>query len=208
MAIQRPVFPGARSIALYLVLFMSKYIARDPDKAYFITMTIVEWIDLFTRLNHKITIIDALKYCQQEKGLEVYAYVIMPSHLHMLCRVKEGYKFSSFIRDFKKHTSRELIKNILEAPESRREWLLQKFRQSALVVNKDQEYKLWQDGYHAIDTWSHQFIYQKLNYIHNNPVEDKIVEKPEDYMFSSARNYAGLDGLLDIVLVPPQLKTH
>jgi len=185
----------------------NNYTAKDSDKAYFITMTVIEWIDLFTRLNHKNTIIDSLKYCQQKKGLEVYAFVIMPSHIHMLCRVKNGFIFSDFIRDFKRHTSKRLLRNILEEPESRREWLLKHFKEAALHAPKEQEYKVWQDGYHAIDTWSNKFIYQKLNYIHNNPVEDKIVEKPEDYLFSSARNYADLEGVLDVVVIPPQLRT-
>ena len=181
-----------------------RYIVRDSDKAYFITMTMVEWIDLFTRANHKNTIIAALKHCQLNKGLELYAYVIMPSHVHLLCRVNGDHEFSEFIRDFKRHTSKELIKNIQEEPESRREWLLEKFGEQGRMHG--QAYKLWQDGYHAIDTWSHQFIYQKLNYIHQNPVNDKIVEKAEDYLYSSARNYAGMEGLMDVVIIPPQLK--
>lgn len=99
----------------------NNYKARDSDKAYFITTTVVDWIDLFTRVNHKETIIDTLKYSQKEKGLEIYSYVIMPSHIHMLCRMKEGYVFSDFIRDFKRHTAKQLIQNIKEQPESRRE---------------------------------------------------------------------------------------
>lgn len=183
----------------------NNYIAKDPDKAHFITMTIIEWIDLFTRSNHKNTIINSLKFCQEKKGLEIYAYVIMPSHIHLLCRVNEPFKFSDFIRDFKRHTSSQLIQNIINEPESRREWLLQKFETEG--QKHQQTYKIWQDGYHAIDTWSNKFIYQKLNYIHNNPVEDKIVTKPEDYLYSSARNYADLESVLDVVIIPPQLRT-
>lgn len=183
----------------------SRYKAYDSDKAYFITMTVIEWIDLFTRRNHRETIIETLKYCQKHKGLEIYGYVIMPSHIHMLCRMQEGFIFSDFIRDFKRHSAKQLIRNILEQPESRREWLIEKFE--AAGKKHQQAYKIWQEGYHTIDTWSHKFIYQKLNYIHNNPVEDKIVANPEDYLYSSARNYAGLESVLDIVLIPPQLKT-
>jgi REP element-mobilizing transposase RayT len=185
----------------------STYIARDNDQAYFITMTIIEWIDLFTRTNHKNTIIEALKHSQQTKGLEIFAWVIMPSHLHMICRVGEGHVFSDFVRDFKRHTAKQLIANIQEEPESRREWLLEKFKKAGEACKKPQEYKVWQDGYHAIDVWSNKFIYQKLNYIHMNPVEDGIVERPEDYLYSSARTYADIDSLLDIVIVPPQLIT-
>jgi hypothetical protein len=67
---------------------------------------------------------------------------------------------------------------------------------------------VWQDGYHAEEVFSNKFIYQKLNYIHENPVKDKVVEKAEDYLFSSARNYAGLDSLLNIELIPHQLRTY
>lgn len=183
------------------------YKARDDDKAYFITMTVVHWIDLFTRRNHKNTIIESLKYCQKNKGLELYGFVIMPSHIHLLCRVNPNFHFSDFIRDFKRHTSKTLITNIENEIESRREWLLEKFTTSADNAKKEQKYKIWQDGYHAIDTWSNHFIYQKLNYIHQNPVTDGMVTKPEDYLYSSARNYADLESVIDIVLLPPQLKT-
>jgi REP element-mobilizing transposase RayT len=186
----------------------TKYKAKDNDKAYFITVTTVEWVDLFTRLNHKYTIINALKYCQENKGLEIYAYVLMPSHLHMLCRVKEGFNFSDMIRDFKKHTSKALIENIKEQVESRREWLLGLFSKACDHLKREQSYKVWQDGYHAEEISSNKFIYQKLNYIHNNPVKDKIVEKPEDYLFSSARNYAELESFIQVELLPPQLITY
>jgi REP element-mobilizing transposase RayT len=82
----------------------SRYKAYNNDKAYFITITTVGWIDLFTRQSHKKTIIDSLKYCQKEKGLEIYAYVIMPSHLHLICRAVEPFIFSDIMRDFKKFT--------------------------------------------------------------------------------------------------------
>ena len=183
----------------------TKYKAIDNDKAYFITITTVEWADVFTRKNHKMTIIDSLKYCQMQKGLEIYAYVLMPSHLHMLCRAKEGFVLADIMRDFKKFTSKRIIQNIKEEPESRREWLLEIFSKACAHLKKEQEYKVWQDGYHAELVFSNKFIYQKLNYIHNNPVEDGIVEKPEDYLYSSAKNYAELDSLIDIELIPHQL---
>jgi len=185
----------------------TKYKAKDNDKAYFVTITTVNWVDVFTRLNHKTTIIDSLRYCQQQKGLEIYAYVLMPSHLHMICRAKEGFELSNIIRDFKKFTSKKIIQNIQDEPESRREWLLELFSKACEHLKREQEYKVWQDGYHAEEISSNKFIYQKLNYIHDNPVKDRIVEKPEDYLFSSARNYAELDALLDIELIPLQVKS-
>lgn len=111
------------------------------------------------------------------------------------------------LRDFKRHTSKQIIESIINEPESRREWLLGFFKREGAKAKKSQRYKVWQDGYHAIDVWSNKFIYQKLNYIHNNPVKDGIVENPEDYLYSSARNYAGLDALLDVCVIPPKLIT-
>jgi REP element-mobilizing transposase RayT len=185
----------------------TKYKVRNNEKAHFITITVVEWIDVFTRLNQKVTILDSLKYCQQQKGLEIYAYVLMPSHLHMLCRAKEGYELANIIRDFKKFTSKKIIQLIKEEPESRQQWLLELFSKACAHLKREQEYKVWQDGYHAEEISSNKFIYQKLNYIHNNPVKDQIVEKPEDYLYSSARNYAELDSLLYVDLIPQKWKT-
>jgi len=179
----------------------TKYRAREPNAAYFVTLTITDWIDVFTRLGQKHLLINSLAYCQREKGLEIYAYCIMSSHLHMLCRAQEGNILSDIIRDFKKFTSKRIVRIILEYPESRREWMLSAFKQACQSLKRNQQYKVWQDGYHAEIAYSNRFIKQKMDYIHNNPVVDRIVEYPEDYRFSSARNYSGLDHELDVVVV-------
>jgi REP element-mobilizing transposase RayT len=179
----------------------TKYKATMPDTGYFITITTVGWIDIFTRLKQRYVIINALAYCQKHKGLEIYAYCIMPSHLHLLCKATEGYLLSHIMRDFKKFTSKKIIETIINHPESRREWMLDYFKAVCRHLKRKQQYKVWQDGYHAEICSSNTFIKQKLNYIHNNPVIDKIVEHPEDYIFSSARNYAELDSELDVVIL-------
>jgi REP element-mobilizing transposase RayT len=185
----------------------TKYKAKNIEKAYFVTITSVDWVDVFTRLNHKMTIVDSLRYCQKHKGLEIYAYVLMPSHLHMMCRAKEGFELANIMRDFKKFTSKKIIQNIVEEPESRREWLLGLFSKACEHLKRGQDYKVWQDGYHAEEISTNKFIYQKLNYIHDNPVKDRVVENPEDYLFSSARNYADMESFLEIELIPHQLIT-
>jgi REP element-mobilizing transposase RayT len=179
----------------------TKYKATIPGEPYFITTTIVNWIDIFTRRNQKQMIVDALAYCQKEKGLEIYAWCLMPSHLHMMCRAQNDDLLSDIMRDFKKFTSKKIIQLIKTEPESRREWLLQEFSKACEGLSREQTYKVWQDGYHAELLVTNKFIYQKLNYIHNNPVADGIVFKPEDYMYSSARNYADLDSLLDVIVI-------
>lgn len=177
----------------------TKYKATIVGEAYFITITTVGWIDVFTRLRQKYVLINALKHCQKERGLEIYAYCMMPSHLHMLCKASEKEPLSNVIRDFKKFTSKKIVKTIIEYPESRRERMLKYFKEACVHLKRKQMYKVWQDGYHAEHVYSNSFIKQKVNYIHKNPIVDKIVSKPEDYMFSSARNYAELDSELEIV---------
>lgn len=179
----------------------TKYKATTTEECYFITITTVGWIDVFTRINQKYVIINALKHCQEHKGLEIYAYVLMSSHLHILCKATEGFILSDVIRDFKKFTSKKIIQTIIEEPESRREWMLDYFEKACEHLKRNQQYKVWQDGYHAEHIYSNSFIKQKVDYIHNNPVKDKIVAYPEDFYFSSARNYAGLDHDLEVVLL-------
>jgi REP element-mobilizing transposase RayT len=179
----------------------TKYKATSTDEAYFITITTVGWIDVFTRLNQKYVVINALKHCQQNKGLEIYGYCIMSSHIHLLCKATNGFILSDVMRDFKKFTSKKIIQTLIEEPESRREWMLGLFKKACAHLKREQEYKVWQDGYHAEIVETNWFIKQKINYIHNNPVKEKIVTLPEDYYFSSARNYASLENDLEVIIL-------
>jgi REP element-mobilizing transposase RayT len=125
----------------------------------------------------------------------------MPSHIHMLCKAKEGYLLSNTMRDFKKFTSKQIIETIINFPQSRREWLFGFFNKACEHLKRKQTYKVCQYGYHAEICSSNTFIKQKLNYIHNNSVIDKIVANLEEYVFRSARNYADLDSELDVVVL-------
>lgn len=185
-----------------------KYKIRDNDKAYFLTLTTVGWVDVFTRKEQKLMMLNSLRYCQEHKGLVIFAYCLMPSHLHMICKADEGFNLSDILRDFKKFTSKKIIQLITEEPESRREWLLKLFSDACEHLKREQKFKVWQDGNQAKELFSNKFLYEKLNYIHQNPVEDLIVEKPEDYIFSSARNYADIDSYIDVCLLDQKLITY
>ncbi len=178
----------------------TKYKATELETSYFITCSVVDWIDLFTRLNHKQIIVEALDYCQKNKALDIYGWCLMPSHLHLICSSDE-HLISSIMRDFKTFTSKKLIKAIQEEPESRREWLLEQFSNAASKVKKKQNFKVWQNGYHAKEIITNEFALQKLNYIHENPVKEGIIENAEDYVYSSARDYSGAIGKLKIEFI-------
>ena len=184
-----------------------RYKIFDQNAVYFTTLTIVNWIEVFTSKEQKHMIVDALKYCQKEKGLEIYGWCLMPSHLHLICSVSSEIGMSGFLRDFKKFTSKEIVKLINETTENRKEWILEQFKRACKHLKRDQKYKVWQDSNQTKIIFSTNFFYQKLKYIHDNPVKDMLVTNPEDYMFSSARNYADLDYLLEVIVEPQQLVT-
>mgnify|MGYP006152760769 CR=1 FL=1 len=120
----------------------TKYKATTTEDAYFITITTVGWVDVFTRLNQKYIITDSLKHCQQNKGLEIYAYCIMSNHIHLFCKATNGFILSDVMRDFKKFTSKQIVKTVQEEPESRREWMLDYFQKSCEHLKKEQKYKV------------------------------------------------------------------
>ena len=172
-----------------------KYKFHNPDAAYFVSFAVQGWVDVFTRNEYKDILVDNLAYCQTKKGLEIFAWVIMTNHVHLIIRAEKGTELQDILRDYKKHTSKVLKKPISENDrESRKEWLLGQF-------GTQEGFRFWRGDNKPIELWSNSVIKQKLDYIHNNPVEEGLVFRPEDYMYSSANDYAGGKGMLDIVLI-------
>lgn len=165
---------------------MSELRKASSDHAYFLTFTIVGWIDIFTRKVCCDIVVDSLKYCQRNKSLEIYAYVIMPSHIHFIGRREHG-EMSDLIRDFKSHTAKEIIRFVSEdSRESRKEWLLHMFRYHAKYQKQNKEFQVWQKTNHPIELFSNAVIDQKIEYIHLNPVLSGIVTEAASYVYSSA----------------------
>ena len=183
------------------------YQIKNQEGLYFLTFQVINWIDIFTRKVYRDILIDNLRYCQENKGLQVFAYVIMSNHVHIVVNSTVG-KLSDTIRDFKKYTSRVILETIQNGTESRREWMLNQFEFAAKKHSRNQSYQFWTHENHAIELLKPNFIAQKLDYIHHNPVKAGIVLNPEDYLYSSARNYADMENLLDIALIDMPWKTY
>ena len=174
-----------------------KYAIRS-DKLHFLTHTVVDWIDVFTRKELAEIVVKSLNYCIENKGLEVYVWCLMPSHLHMIATTADGATddLSGVMRDFKKFTSKRIVKMIPEINESRRDWLMKHFQTGPGAL------QVWQEGMHPIELYSKKFMNQKMNYIHNNPVEAGIVYEPQHYALSSARDYYdNVKGLVNICYI-------
>lgn len=171
------------------------YQIKDQSALHLITLQVVYWIDIFTRSRYKDIIVENLEYCQQNKGLVIYAYVVMSNHIHLMVQSSTG-NLSDTIRDFKSYTSKKILESVENDTESRKEWMLFMFKRAAIKHKRNTEYQFWIHENHAENIFSDSFISQKIEYIHNNPVRAKIVQHPEEYLYSSARNYAGLEPML------------
>jgi REP element-mobilizing transposase RayT len=182
------------------------YQIRNQSAAYFITLVAIEKADIFTRKHHRDIFMESLRYCQKNKGLEIYEWVIMSNHVHLFIRALDG-NLSDVIRDLKRHTSKNILLAIQEGDEPRKEWLLEIFRKASQKHSRNNEFQLWTHNNHPIEVYSNEFIEQKVKYIHDNPVRAGIVEYPEEYLYSSARNYADRDGLIDVVKISFKWKT-
>jgi putative transposase len=161
------------------------YVVRNQGAAHFVTFTVHQWADVFTRSRYVDILLESLKHCQKEKGLEIYTWVIMSNHCHFILRAKNE-NLSDIIRDFKKYTAKSIYKSIEEnSKESRREWLLE-------VLKYKEKIWFWEEGYHGEEIIDTEFFYTKVNYIHLNPVKAGIVEKEEEYLLSSAADFYGI----------------
>ncbi len=162
------------------------YQIGDQYAAHFITPTIVDWVDVFTRKVYRDIVIDSLDFCIKNKALQLYGYVIMTNHLHLIVKSANG-TLSDTIRDFKKFTSTQIIETIKKEPESRREWMLHRFEWNADQNQRSSNNQMWTHENHPESIYSLKFFNQKLNYIHENPVRAGWVELPEEYIYSSAK---------------------
>lgn len=172
-----------------------KYKFHNPEGVYFVTFAVQGWVDVFTRNEYKNILVENLAYCMLNKGLELFAWCIMTNHVHLIARAEEGHTLSDILRDYKKFNSKTVLKAISDNQrESRKEWLVKQFETDIGI-------RFWRADNQPVELWSNAVIAQKLNYIHQNPVEQGLVFRAEDYVYSSAIDYAGGKGMLEIFII-------
>lgn len=161
----------------------TRYQITENSSPYFLTCTIIEWLPVFTRQPYFDIIIDTLKYNRQKKGLKLFAYVILDNHLHL---VAAGDRLDQTVKEFKSHTARAIIEM---ATSEDKTWLLNQLKYYKAKHKKKSHYQVWQEGFHPQLIQSEDMLHQKIDYIHDNPVNIGLVERAEDWLYSSARNY-------------------
>ena len=133
--------------------------------------------------------------------MELFAWCIMPSHVHLIFRDKNNNP-SQLIKEFKTYTSKQIQKAIeIHPQESRKEWILWMMERAGSKNSNVKKRQFWQQHNQPIEVWSEKVIQQKLDYLHNNPIESGFVTKAEEWKFSSAIDYAGGKGQIEIVRI-------
>lgn len=168
----------------------SRYKVLDEDNYYFISSAIVNWIPVFTSSKYFNILVDSMKYCQENRSLKIYNYVIMDNHFHLI--VKNNH-LNSVISSLKRFTALELIKT---AKKDKKYWLLEQFENSRKPYKTESDHQIWQEGFHPQLISSEDMLFQKIDYIHFNPVKRGFVNQPEYWRYSSACNKDGENSLI------------
>lgn len=178
------------------------YKFNDQEKLYFVSFATVYWIDVFTRSEYRAIVLDSFRYCQAEKGLEIYAWCLMTNHVHLIMGTV-GEPMQAILRDMKKHTSKKLTAAIeANQHESRREWMLRLIAWAGKTNPNNEKMQFWQQHNQPIELNTPEKLRQRLDYLHNNPVVAGFVEKPENWLYSSAVDYyTNRKGLIDIIFI-------
>jgi len=178
-----------------------QYKFHNKEGLYFVSFATVYWIDVFVRDIYNSTIVDNLNFYSREKGMEIFCWCIMPSHIHLIFRDR-FMEPEKLLGRFKSYTSKALQHAIMaNESESRKEWMLWMFKRAASKTSNVKNGMFWQHHNKPIELWSRDVIEQKANYIHNNPVDAGFVILPEHWKYSSAADYCGAKGLVDTKLL-------
>ena len=161
----------------------SRYHAREPDRAYFVTSTIVAWLPVFTTAARCDILVEAFEHGRAHKGLRISAWVILDNHFHAILAAPD---LPRAMADVKRHTARRIVGQ-LEA--ERCDWLLERLRFYRAAHKTESEHQVWQEGFHPQALLDDGMMVQKRDYLHNNPVKRGLLARAEDWRYSSAHEW-------------------
>jgi len=171
----------------------SRYRFGDDAYPYFMTWTIVGWLPVFTRQESTKIIYDSWRFLQLEREFQLLGYVILENHVHLIATAPN---LAAAVKCSKSFTALQIVE-LLKKRNARQ--LLRGLAALKLPNKKESEHQVWLEGSHPKMIETDEMLWQKLEYIHNNPVERGYVDDPLHWRYSSARNYAGQPGLIEVV---------
>jgi putative transposase len=170
----------------------SRYKIYEEAQPHFLTMSIVDWTPLFTNPEIVTELLGSIRFTQKERELTLYAWVVMEHHLHLIAKAPD---LSKTIKEFKSYTARTIVDYLKQRRSYK--WL-KKLQKAKLAYKQKSKYQVWQEGSHPQQILNEEMLIQKIDYIHYNPVRRGYVDEPQDWRYSSARDYEGEKGLLEV----------
>lgn len=181
-------------------MYKDNKLIENYNSVFALKFIVTDRIDVFSKSEYRDIVTETLKYHRETKKLRLYAWCLMSDHIHLVCRVEPPFKITDFVCDFKSFIAKAITDDIENHPGSHKIWILQRFEYASKLDRRSEKYLFWQDSNHLTELQTKDQIQQQLKSIHQNPVKQRIVEKPEDYLYSSARNYAGIRSVIEIDL--------
>lgn len=170
----------------------SRYKIHEPTHPHFVTCTVLHWLPLFTRQESVAILIECLKYLQTKDNLKLYAYVILENHLHMVLSSDDLHKS---MQSFKQYTAKQLLELLKKENATT---LLEQLAFYKKAHHKEKSYQVWEEGYQPKLIQCEAMMQVKIDYIHNNPVKRGYVDDAIHWRYSSARDYNGMSGLIEV----------
>ena len=170
----------------------SRYVITEPNRPHFLTCTVVEWLPVFTRPQAVQILFDTWSWLRSHEGMRLYGYVVMENHLHFIAQAE---RLNRCVSRFKSFTARKIIDHL---EQQHTDDLLSRLQFAKRLHKADRQYQFWQEGTHAELIFSEGMMRQKLDYIHANPVRRGYVDRAEHWRYSSAGQYSGQGGLIEI----------
>jgi putative transposase len=171
----------------------SRYRFFETEYPYFMTCTVVGWLPVFTRPEAVEIIYDSWRHSQRERGLKLFGYVILENHLHLIASAPD---LSDVMQRFKSFTARQIVERLEATGERSLLWQLHSHK---LPHKAESRHQVWEEGSHPQQIRTDETMWQKLEYVHANPVRRGYVDDPLHWRYSSARNYAKQPALIDVV---------
>jgi putative transposase len=171
----------------------------NENDACFINLQTVDAVDIFVRPVHKQVIVHTLNHFIDSKGLKVYAWCLMTHNLHLLIESMPPANLEKLEKEFKLFTTTKILEAIDTEPEERKEWMMKRLECSGSILGLIKKYEVWgKSEHHCVDTRKDDLLLEQFDFIHHHPVRDRIVDAPSEYLYSSARDYTGSRGLVNI----------
>ena len=177
---------------------------EGKQTCFFITINTVDWVDIFIRPVYKQVIVHTLNHFIEHKGLVVYAWCLMSNHLHLLIKPEEGSSVADIEKEYKNFTTEKILEAIDTEPQLRKSWMMERFEHFGNIFNGSKKYHVWQTCSNPIflDMKKTDILLEHFDHIHQNPVRDRVVDTAAEYLYSSARDYTGMKGLVHVTKLP------